>query len=889
MHALTPRALRSELLGDLFEGFHRVGRERGWPAARRWYWRHVFSTDVIRLRSIFRRRRTPSSAPGATMRIHGVGGDVRYALRMIRKRPGVSVAVVLTLAMGIGATTAVFSLVNSVLLRPLPYEEPDELVMVFRTVPRYDLTRSVASYPDFVDWGLEVDAFEELAGYAPARLTYLAGTEAEEWRGYRVTATLLPLLGVEPAVGRWPTPDEDRPGADPVLVLGYGLWQSRFGGARDVVGRQVTLNDASYTVVGVMPATFDFPAPRVQFWVPLRADPARWERDTNFLTVIGRLAPGVLVADAQERLERVAGRIDRAAPGVLDGFGEGYGVFVESRHDFVVRNAETGLLVFLGAVGLVLAIACANVANLMLLRGTERRKELSVRSALGAGRSRLVRQLLIESLVLAGAGGGLGTLAAFAVVRGVIVSAPDLPRVQEVAVDPVALAFTATLSVACGILVGVLPAGIATRHRLADTMKEESAGTGVSRTGLRLQQTFVVGQVAIAIVLFVGATLLVTSFYRLSAVTPGFDASNVVAARVTLSGPDVPPDGTEAQAEAALRDWAERRDRFFDTVARETAAAAGGPRVGLAYGIPFGRHSFNRPVVAEGSGTAPADAPSINGNIVAGDYFGALGVPLLRGRGFEDSDGLQAPPVMVVSQSAARLLWPDADPIGRRVRLGNSVTGPFVTVVGVVADVRLRSLADDPDAMYYRPLRQVTWVDGMFVVARSPRPAAEVLGAVRRAVWAQDPSLPVTDVATARDLVGDTLAAPRFRAGVLTGFGVVAVALAMLGIYAVMAYSVGRQARDIGIRMALGAQGTAITRGVLATGFTIAALGAVVGLVLALALTRFLSSMLFGLGPRDPWTFVGSALTFGSVALVACYLPARRAARLDPVAVLKEQ
>lgn len=888
LRILTPDAVRSQLLGDLAERFHRVHRERGWRAARAWYWRNVLSPDVLRLRSTMRRRRW-SKHRWTRPWIAGLGSDLRYALRMVRQRPGVSAAVVTTLALGIGTTTAVFSLVHSVLLRPLPYAQPDDLVMVFRTVPRYDLTRSVASYPDFVDWRAEVTAFDDLAAYALTRLTYLAGTAAEQWQGARITAGLFPLLGTEPQLGRWPTPDEDRPGARPVMLLGYGLWQSRFGGAQDIVGRALTLNGESYTAIGVMPAEFDFPAPQVQFWVPLRADPARWERDTNFLTLIGRLAPGATVADAQTELERVAERIDRTTPGIAEGFGEGYGVWVESRHAFVVRNARSALLVFLGAVGLVLAMACANVANLMLVRGTERRRELALRSAMGAGRGRLIRQLLTESLVLAGAGGAIGVVTAFAIVRGVIVLGPTLPRAQEIAVDPVALLFSVVVTLACGVVVGVLPAAIATRHGVAETIKEGSTASGVSRGGHRLQQGFVVGQIAIAIVLVVSAALLVTSFNRLASVTPGFDPSNVVAARVTLPPPDDDAEANEtAAAEAASARWVERRNQFFDAVA-QAVAAEGTARVGLAYGIPFGRYTFSRPMFAEGTDRGPGASPTVHGNIVATTYFVAMGIPIVRGRGFEERDRFDAPPVIVLSQTTANLLWPGLDPLGRRVRLGSSDDdSPWVTVIGVAADVRLRSLADDPAPMYYRPLEQVPWVDGLFVITRSTRPEAETLDAVRRAVWSLDPRLPITDVTTTRDLVDDTLTAPRFRATVLAGFGLVAVALAILGVYAVMAFNVGRQTRDIGIRMALGAQRFAITSSVLANGAALTAMGAAIGIVLALGLTRFLSGMLFGLSPRDPLTFIGSAATFAVVALAACYFPARRAARLDPVNVLKE-
>ncbi len=884
--ALTPSRWRGQIEGDLLEGYVAHHRSKGAWRARLWYWRQLFSVDVIRLRRMSLDGEVGRSAR-ARVRRRGQDGflqDVRYALRATRKSPAFSLVIVATLAIGIGANTAIFSIVSGVLLRPLPYDNPEELAMVFRTVPRFGFNRSTASYPDFADWRAGTTSFTSLAAYTYTNATYMGADGAERLDGYRVTADLMPLLGVPAMLGRTFIQEEDTPGAAPVIVLGYSTWHSRFGGDQDIVGRTITLDGEPVTVIGVMPADYRFPS-GTAFWTPLRGDPHRLERDSNFLSVIGRLAPGVTVDEAQAEMTTLAARIDREAPDA----NEGYGIFVEGRHAFVVRNARAALLVFLGAVALVLVVACANVANLMLSRGTTRRRELAVRRALGASPGRLTRQLLTESSVLAVAGGVLGVGVAAALLRILMSLRPgDLPRLSEVGIDPAALAFTAFLSIACGIAFGSAPALLGSKHDLGQSLKEGGQAAGIGRLGRRLQETFVVAQVALAIVLSIGAGLLVNSFARLTSMELGFDPTNVVAARVTLVRPEMEmsPDRSEEEMMELMWAWTQERARFFEELERRVAGIPGVQDVGLAYGLPFGGYSFSRVFVPEGM-DVPDDEkrPMARGNVIEGEYLRAMGIPLLRGRGFSATDRRDAPFVVVVNQAMADLYWPDQDPVGKRMRIGNS--GPWTTVVGVAADVRQRSLAEELQPLYYRPLAQAAWPEGLFIVARATTSADELVSQIRQHVWALNPELPLTDVTTASDLVSRSVAEPRFRTLVLFTFGAFAVALALMGIYGVIAYAVAERSREIGVRMALGARRAIIMRMILGRGMRLTAIGITLGVAGALGLTRFLSGMLFGVTPYDAPTFVAAVIVLMAIAALACYVPARRAARVDPLTSLR--
>lgn len=882
---LTPDELKAQIEGDLREGY-RYRREinGGWRAWI-WYWRQLFSLDVLALRREVKMRRGRHQRSEVAMTARGWLSDIRYAVRAMKKNPGFTSVVLATLALGIGANTAVFSVVNSVLLRPLPYPESEQLAMVFRSVPRFGFTHSTVSFPDFNDWRAETTSFTSLGAYGYTTLTYMGGEGAERWTGYSVTADLLTLLQVPPAVGRIFTPDDDVPGADRVILLSFGLWQARFGGDMGVVGTRLALDENLHTVVGIMPADFSFPSQSTSFWIPLRGDAERMERDSNYLSVLGRLAPGVTVKHAQVEMERIAGRIDATAPRA----NVGYGILVEGRHAFVVSNAQTALLVFLGAVALVLIIACANVANLMLARGMTRRNEIAVRTALGAARSRIVRQLLTESAVLGVVGGILGLGLAAALLRMLVtLGAGQVPRLGGVGIDPTALGFTAFVSVAAGIAFGTVPAWLGSRSDLQASLKEGGRGAGVGRLGRRVQHSFVVAQLTLAVVLTTGAALLVNSFVRLTSVEPGFDPENVIAARVSPPRPEPPPMGVMSEEEmmAMRQSVMQTQGLFFDELLQRSRSLPGVTSAGLAFILPFSGSSFSRVVLPEGMEVDDRERPVIHGNIIAGDYFTTMGISLLRGRGFTDADAQSSPAVLIANETMSEAFWPGEDPIGKRIRIGDG-DGPWTTVIGVVADVQQLSLAEEQQPVYYRPLSQVGWPDRMYVAVRTRISPTDLVAGLRREVWAIDSRVTITNVSSASELIAESVAEPRFRTIVLSTFGVFALLLAVVGIYGVMAYTVGDRTREIGIRMALGAHQGNIVKLVLSTGLGLTAIGVGFGVLAALGLTRFIESMLFGLAAHDVVTFGVVALGLGGVSLLATYLPARRAARIDPLKSLR--
>lgn len=896
--ALAPPDRRSELEGDLREGFARRLERGGERAARRWVWAQLLSFDALRLRASERARR-PLTDRGTAMdrarrrlaaRLDALRCDLSWAARALRRRPGTTAIILATLAVAIGATTAIFTVVDRVLLRPLPYEAPDELAMVFRTVPRFGFERSTSSYPDFADWRERSTAFADLAAYGYVTRTRLAADGARRWVGYRVTANLFPLLGVPPALGRAFSPDDDRPGAAPVVLLSHRLFASRFGGDPAALDGTVTLDGRSVRPIGVMPEGFAFPSPSADFWEPLRPE-AGLERDANFLTVIGRLAPGETVASAQTQLSQIAAGIDAAA----DDANEGYGIFVEGRHAFEVRNARAALWAFAGAVVLLLIVACANIANVQLSRTLGRRREMGVRSAVGAGTARIARQLIGESLVLAAIGGVLGVAVAAGLVRILVALAPaGMPRMGEVGIDGTVLGFAALASIGAGIAFGVIPALWGARQDAGRVAREGTGGSGRSPWTVRLQRAFAAGQVAIAIALSIGAGLLVHSFGRLTAVDPGFDPAGVLAARVPAPeqpAPELPPNADElSEAELMalmtprLEAAAAARTTFFDELLARLAQVEGVQHVALAYDMPFGASGFSRYAAPDDSDPAE-EMSTVSGNVVSPGFFRALGIELRAGRAFSEEDAAGAPAVAIVNQALADRFWPGGSAVGRRLLIGDQRTP--LAVVGVVANSRPRSLAEDEPPLYYRPVAQATWPDAFFLAVRSGLPAGDVAARIRAEVAAMDPTLPVTDIATAASLIDATLATPRFRTLVMATFGAIALLLAVLGIYGVISCAVSDRTREMGIRMALGADRKRILGLVLRTGAAMTAAGLVVGLGSAVLLTRFLESLLFGVGTRDVPTY---AVTVGAVllvAFVACWVPARRATRVDPVASLR--
>lgn len=896
--ALAPPDRRAELEGDLREGFARRVERRGEPAARRWVRAQLLSLDALRLRASERSRR-PLTDRGSAMdrarrrlaaRLDAVRCDLGWAARSLRRRPATTAIILATLAVAIGATTAIFTVVDRILLRPLPYDAPDELAMVFRTVPRFGFERSSSSYPDFADWKDRSTAFADMGAYGYVTRTRLADDGARRWVGYRVTASLFPLLGVAPAMGRGFSPDDDRPGAPPVVLLSHRLFTSRFGADPSTLDGTVTLDGRPVRPIGVMPEWFAFPSPSADFWEPLRPE-AGLERDANFLTVIGRLAPGETVESAQTELAGLAAAIDASAAGA----NEGYGIFVEGRHAFEVRNARTALWAFAGAVVLLLLVACANIANVQLSRTLGRWREMGVRSAVGAGRGRLARQLIGESLVLAGIGGLLGVAVAVGLVRVLVALAPaGMPRIAEVGIDGTVLGFAALASIAAGVAFGVIPALWGARQDAGRVARETSSGAGRSRWTTRLQRGFAAGQVAIAIALSIGAGLLVHSFGRLMAVDPGFDPAGVLAARVPAPPqpePELPPNADElsdaelmALSMPRIEAAAEARNAFFDELLARLEASEGVEHVALAYDMPFGASGFSRFAAPEGSDPSE-EMPTVDGNVVSPGFFRAMAIELRAGRAFSGGDAAGAPAVAIVNQALADRFWPGGSAVGRRLLIGDQRTP--LTVLGIVGNSRHRSLAEPEAPLYYRPAAQATWPDAFFLVVRSGLPAGDVAARIRAEVAAMNPALPVTDIASAASLIDATLATSRFRTLVMATFGVIALLLAVLGIYGVISCAVSDRTREMGIRMALGADRGRILGLVLRGGAAMTAAGVVVGLGAAVLLTRFLESMLFGVGARDVPTYAVTVGAVLAVAFVACWVPARRATRVDPVESLR--
>jgi len=796
--------------------------------------------------------------------------DLRFALRSLRRSPGYALAAIATLAIGIGANTAIFSAVNGVLLRPLPFAEPQRLVGVWGR--HAAIGRETASLPDFLDWRREARAVEDMAALTLTRYNLAGDGEPEVVRGALVTANLFPLLGVTAEAGRVFTAEEERGGAERVAMLSEGFWRRRFGGSPDVLGRPLLLGGTPYTVVGIAPAALRLQQ-EVDLWTPLTTDSTLGRR-SDFLTVIGRLRAGATLGQAQEELSTIARRLEAQYPET----NAGWGVELLALQEQLVGGIRPALLVFMGAVALVLLIACANVANLMLARVTAREREVTIRAALGASRRRLVRQLLTESVVVALAGGAAGLLLAVWGVQALRALEPGtIPRAEEIGIDPAALAFALGLSLLTGVLFGLLPALRVLNRDLHDGLKEggrgAAGGTGVHGT----RGALVLAEVALAFMLLIGAALLLRSFTRLQEVDPGFNGGGILTARLSF------PRNGYAEPD--------RRLSFAERLLERLRATPGVTSAALVSDAPLGGSapywSFE---VAGMEPAGPGVVQDAAVYVASPEYFETLGIPLREGRRFEPRDRPEAPPVAVISQALARRYWPDRSPLGQRITFGNPADSSttWSTIVGVVGDVRQESLAEPAYPQVYVPYAQMP-VRSIVVAARGAGDPLALLAALKGSVAELDPSLPLSAVATMDQLVTATLARPRVNAAVLGGFALVALALAAVGIYGVITYGVVQRTRELGIRMALGAGSSQLLRLVVRQGMAPVLAGIALGGLGALAGTRVLRSLLFGVGATDPLTF---ALVTGfllAVSLTASYLPARRAARSDPMAALRNE
>jgi putative ABC transport system permease protein len=809
--------------------------------------------------------------------------DLSYGARMLLKKPGFTLVAVLTLALGIGANTAIFTVVNAVLLRALPYDHAEQIVRLGSANLQRGTRLGTLSPQDFYDYRDRNTVFESIAaydGWSPS----LTGTgEPERLAAGRVTTAFFNVLRVTPALGRSFVPQEEQRGNHFVVLLSYGLWQRRFGANPGVLGQSITLNGQSYNVIGVLPRDFEPPQfagvgfEKPELFVPFAPDLSQWTRSGRSLdTAIARLKPGVALEQAQAEMSGIARQLEQQYPDT----NAGQDVSVASLHEQLVGKIRAALLVFLVAVGFVLLIACANVANLLLARAATRQKEIAIRTALGAGRYRIVRQLLTESVLLAVVGGGLGLLfAMWATDYLVALGSDSLPHLGRIGFDGRVFGFTTLLTLLTGVAFGLAPALQFSKPDLNETLKESGRSSTGGRSRQRLRGFLVVSEIAISLLLLIGASLLVKSFLRLQSVSPGFDPRGVLALNIFLPGAKYPED--------------DQQRTFFDQAEARIRSLPGVESVGMVSNLPvsggFDTVSFyieGRPV------TRREDVPDVERYTINSDYFRAMSIPLRIGRPFGTEDRADSLPVTIISEATARRFWPNESPIGKRINTDiDDPASPWRTIVGVVGDVRHYALDTEPTPQFYLPYRQGP-VQYMALLVRSSSSSSSnnpesQIAAVRGQIWAIDKDQPIFNVKTMERFVAESVAQRRFTMLLLGLFAGVALVLAIIGLYGVMAYTVTQRTHEIGIRMALGAQASDVLKMVIGQGMTLVVVGVGIGLLAAFALSRLISSFLYGVSPTDPLTFVGVPLLLCAVAAMASYIPARRATRVDPMVALR--
>ncbi len=812
--------------------------------------------------------------------------DIRYGLRVMRKNPGFVVVAVLALALGVGANTAIFSVVNAILLHPINYENPDQLVMVWEKSAKRGFGQIPTSLPNFTDLRTDNTSLQDLGAFADSNFNLTGSEQPERVIGVKVTASLLSLVGIQPLHGRLFLAGEDQPQATRVLILSNQLWQRSFGANANIVGQTVALNGDSYTVVGIMPAGFKLPPafsanvassqyamPTADLWVPLVPDELLKGRDVRALFMIGRLKPGVTAEAAQSEMNVIASRLQKEYPAV-DADME---VDVIPLRQQITGDIRLALMVLFAAVGCVLLIACTNVANLLLAKASGRQKEVAIRTALGATRLRVVRQLLTEGMLLGLAGGVLGSLLAILVLRQLVIFSPANVSIPEnIGIDWKVLAFTLLLSLFTSFVFGLAPALQASKLDLNETLKEGGRGnTGGSKTN-RLRSLLVITEVALAVVLLIASGLMIKSFLRLQSVNPGFNPENLITLEMQLPETKYPDR--------------ERQAIFQQQVVQRVAQIPGVQSVGTVDNLPFSGNELNAGWGIEGQPPlSAADRPRGFLRHVSTSYFEAMGIPLRKGRTFADSDNGNAPGVAVINETAARKFWPNEEPLGKRFKRGRTDSqNPWVTVVGVVAPVSHTSLQVASQPEVYLPFQQNTGVN-LTLVARTKSDPKAFAGAVRREVSALDKDLPVSNIKFMDEIIGKSVAQPRVYALLLGIFAALALVLAAIGIYGVISYSVTQRVNEIGIRLALGARPVDVLKLVVKQGMILALIGVVLGLIVSFASTRVLASQLYGVTATDPLTYIGITLLLMLVALIACTIPAVRATKVDPMIAVRNE
>jgi predicted permease len=806
--------------------------------------------------------------------------DVQYAARTLIRRPGFTVVAVTALALGIGATTAIFSVVNSVLLRPLPYREPDRLVAILHD------SRNPVSPANYLDWKRQSSVFSSV-GAAEYWVGNLSGDTPERVQGLRVTSDVLAMTGVQPVLGRLLRPEEDSPGGEHPLVVSWQLWQDRFGGSRDVLGQHIIVDGESYTVVGVMPRAFDFPmfwATGVHLWTPLALGERAAVRRGRSLRVFARLGTGVTLESARAQVATITANLEKTFPGT------NRDVTVTPLATMVVGDVRTALLVLLGAVGFVLLIACANVAHMLLARATARQREITVRLALGASRRRLLRQLLTESVVLASIGGAIGVLLSRVGLSALVALAGDsIPRADGIALDARVLAFTVVVSLLTGIGFGLLPAVRVSRSEMAEALRDGARGSTEGGQRSRLRWILVGSEIALALVLLTGAGLAIRSFIALRAIDPGFDSQGVLTAVVSLKGTAEEPPG--------------RRVTFYQDALQRVRQLPGVESASLINHLPIAGDIWGLPFRIEGRPRPlPTEVPTAAYRVVFPDYFKTMRLPILRGRDVAETDRAGAPDVVLVNEFFARRHWPNEDVIGKRITLDPGADDPtWVTVIGVVKNAVRSDWAAPPEEEVFLPFLQTrSYLEGTgnqvtymtltvrTLCGRGARCAPGALApAMRDAIGALDRAVPVTQVQTMNEVVASANARPRFTLVLLATFASVALVLAAVGIYGVISYAVSRRTHEIGVRIALGATPASVVGLIIGQGMRVVGVGIVAGLAGALVVTRLMTTVVYGVRVTDPLTYAGVAVLLASVALFASYIPARRATRIDPLVAMR--
>ena len=805
--------------------------------------------------------------------------DLRYALRTFLKRPRFTAVAVLTLALGIGANSAIFSVVNSIVLRPLPYKDASSLMVFWGNLHNNGLNEIELSAPELVDIQQQTKSFENIAGYTIQGFNLAGVDQPERLRGALASANLFPTLRVNAALGRTFLREEDQFEHDQVVLLSHALWQRRFGADPSIINKKITLDNQPVTVIGVMPAGFQFPEKDTELWRPLALSPDLLNEDnrgSHFLNVTGRLSPNITQSQAQVELDAVTARMTQDHKAI---YRSGFSVAIRSLQDDKVGGSlRNALFILLAAVGLVLAVSCANVAHLLLANAASRQKEIAVRTALGASRFRIIRQFLTESLLLSSFGGLVGLTLAIWGVRILVALIPkDTPRIEEIALDYRVVFFTIGVSIVTGLLFGLAPALQAAKSDLNDSLKEAGRGAGQSLARQRLRNALVVSEVAFALVLLIGAGLMIKSLRRLQSIGPGFSPQQLMTMRVALPGSKY-EKFSQGQA-------------FFEELFDRLQVRPEVKSVGVINLVPFGGGGGDRSFFIEGRTVSKhEESPDEQVRFISAGYFNAMEIPVLKGREFTSHDVDSAPAVMVVNQALAKKFWPNEEAIGKRISF--SMDQPkWYEIVGVVGNVKHRGLDVEEKPEIYVPFLQPLFRDGnvpaMYVVVRTIGEPAAITGLLRNEVTSIDHDQPISSVLTMEQRISDSVAPRRFNMFLLTLFATLAMLLAAVGIYGIMAFSVTQRTHEIGVRMALGARNSDVFRMVLKNGFLLTLLGVALGLAVSFAATRLMTSLLFEVSATDPTIFFVDAILLVAVSLLACYIPARRATKVDPLEALR--